>query len=266
MNHPRIDPTFATGFRELLVTQVASGRAARRRHWWLGAGFVGILAVAGAAGVATAELTRPPGAPIVAPMVPDTSVSATFTGPGTIELGPPPAGADAIEFTFTCLTAGTFVFEMGGSTSCTEAQTGPPPFDVPLMPHPIPDDHAFSVETSQEARWSISVSYVTVTETEWGVNANGQTYGALKVHPDGSAEEPDLQPVYASNGQRGYALTTDLNGAIADPDMPEFDTAEEAAAWVMAHEKDRFPVYESDGETIVGEFVIGQAPQLPPAE
>jgi hypothetical protein len=64
------------------------------------------------------------------------------------------------------------------------------------------------------------------------VNAKGQTFGAP--NEKGS---PDLIPVRATNGAIGYALWADFISHGA--------------------EGDSFPVYESDGTTVIGEFRIG---------
>jgi hypothetical protein len=48
-------------------------------------------------------------------------VTATGTGTQTVDLGPPPRGATAINISFTCLTAGTFTFADGAGVQCDSA-------------------------------------------------------------------------------------------------------------------------------------------------
>lgn len=70
----------------------------------------------------------------------------------------------------------------------------------------------------------------------WATNANGDTYGTI-IKDSGAT--PDLLSAYATNGRLGSV------------DEKNFD-----------HDGARsVPVYESDGETVIGEFVIdpGQA-------
>ncbi|MGA1836334.1 hypothetical protein VD659_05310 [Herbiconiux sp. 11R-BC] len=270
MNDITIDPVFAEAFRAALVDEVATHRLARRRRRWrLGAGFLGAVVLLGGAGAATAQIAhgpRPPGTPIVVEL--PTSFSGTFTGTGTLELGEPPVGANAIEYRFTCVTPGDFRFENGSSTSCSSPSTSgeyPAGFHHPTMS--IPADRGFTVETSPDARWTLTVAYITYLETQWGVNANGQTFGAEKIDVDGKfIAEPDLVPVYASNGKRGYAYKTDMQSPLESPDMPKFDNPSDAVAWVEEQNRlhDRFPVYKSDGVTVIGESVIGQAPAVLP--
>jgi hypothetical protein len=84
-------------------------------------------------------------------------------------------------------------------------------------------------------------------------NAKGQSYGssALSKTP---ADDPDLILVVATNGREGYAYSSELNGEL--PKSPA------DAARVSAANKGRaIPVYQSDGVTRVGEFVIGHAPK-----
>lgn len=79
-------------------------------------------------------------------------------------------------------------------------------------------------------------------------NAKGQTYG-----PDlPMAEEPDLIAATATNGRDGYVLRTDLEGPV--PSTPAEALRMQAAA---AGNDREIPVYESDGTTQIGVFVIG---------
>lgn len=80
-------------------------------------------------------------------------------------------------------------------------------------------------------------------------NASGQTYGTDRP----LVEEPDLVAVVATNGQHGYCLKTDLDGPEQMPKTPE-----EAEAINEAGLRGRtIPVYESDGTTQVGVFMVG---------
>ena len=86
--------------------------------------------------------------------------------------------------------------------------------------------------------------------TEWGVNAKGETFGVETVN--GS---PDLLAVIATNGKTGYAYVAGMNSAWGpQPTSPEhaLQMQEERAGQTVS-----VPVYESDGETVIGEFVMG---------
>jgi len=95
-----------------------------------------------------------------------------------------------------------------------------------------------------------------VEPTDWATNAKGDTYGIIK--NDGS--RPDLMYIAATNGLMGYAYMADLEGF--QPTSPE-----DALEWQREHgdESRTVPVYESDGETVIGEHVIspGQVPSDP---
>lgn len=82
-------------------------------------------------------------------------------------------------------------------------------------------------------------------------NARGESYGsALDARVPG--EEPDLIEAYATNGRRGYVRRTDLEGDVAR-------TPSEAKAQMEddEHRKSRtIPVYEADGVTVIGAFVM----------
>lgn len=85
------------------------------------------------------------------------------------------------------------------------------------------------------------------TSKPWPMNARGQTYGiTLNNH------EPDLVRVMASNNRLGYSYPADLTGPT--PRSPE-----EALRWQaeQAGKARAVPVYEADGETEVGVFLIG---------
>lgn len=77
------------------------------------------------------------------------------------------------------------------------------------------------------------------------VNEAGQSFGssAGMAHDD----EPDLIEVIATNGAVGYVEKADLYGI--DPESP-------AEAVASTTGERAIPVYESDGSTVVGEFIV----------
>jgi hypothetical protein len=79
-----------------------------------------------------------------------------------------------------------------------------------------------------------------------GTNARGQTYGTL---PPGSKDPiPDLVSVVATNGRTGYCLDRDMQGPC--PRDAEANTKACLRGYAI-------PVYEADGTTEIGEFVVG---------
>jgi hypothetical protein len=88
------------------------------------------------------------------------------------------------------------------------------------------------------------------TTSQWPKNAQGLTYGSGSdsMTPQ---DEPDLILVGATNGKVGYVLRTDLEGQASK--SPQEALSQQAAQ----AGKDRvIPVYESDGTTKIGVFII----------
>jgi hypothetical protein len=84
----------------------------------------------------------------------------------------------------------------------------------------------------------------------WPTNAKGQTYGS-GLDANAATGEPDLIAAWATNGKQGYVLRTDLDGPM--PTSPS-----QAIAMNTAPPR-TIPVYESDGVTQIGVFVVGGA-------
>lgn len=246
-----LDPRFAAGLRAALVSQVAASRVpsrrrARRRPLFVGLGLSAGLLLAGGSAAAISGLLG--GADEVTTY--GTAVTQTSTGTAEIDLGPRPAGATHVTIEFECLSAGTFAFADGPSGTCGPSDAGWSLISTILAL--TPDETGTTVTTSADARWTATVQYASVETTPWGVNSAGQTYGMQ--NKNGT---PDLIGIVASNGLRGYAYATDLNNPWA-PD-PEPTSPEHAIALQEAHagKQARIPVYESDGTTVIGEFVMG---------
>jgi hypothetical protein len=94
--------------------------------------------------------------------------------------------------------------------------------------------------------WKVVAGYVRTESSAWGVNAKGETFG---VQRDGKS--PDLLAVYTTDGRQGYAYVTDL-----DEPLPPTSPAD-ALAQQEADDGRSVPVYESDGDTLIGEFRSG---------
>lgn len=86
--------------------------------------------------------------------------------------------------------------------------------------------------------------------TDWPVNARGMTYGSA-LQAMSPEDEPDLIQVVATNGKVGYALRSDLNGPM--PSTPQEAVRQQPAA---PGQNRVVPVYEADGVTKIGVFVI----------
>ena len=244
MSTIRIDRGFSDALRAELVAHVAQSRGARRRRAWLVAGaFAGIGLAGGGIAVAT-NLFPLPGGDVVTQQA--ETVTETHTGTATVELGTPPEDATHIDLELWCLTPGSFWFPDGAEVICFESEMGTPGnwsgYTLPLEN----GQHSVTITADSGAQWTLAATYVDRETTDWAVNENGDTYGVINENG-----EPDLIAVSATNGRDGYAYAADLNGPM--PSSPE-----EATTWNETHGGTRaVPVYESDGETVIGEFVIG---------
>ncbi len=90
----------------------------------------------------------------------------------------------------------------------------------------------------------------------YGKNTSGLTFGsALKASsPDA---EPDLILVVATNGRDGYVVKKELDDAAGS----NVSSPSEALAWQAraGGTNDTLTVYESDGKTKIGQFVLHHA-------
>ncbi|MCB2174462.1 MAG: hypothetical protein KQH57_01510 [Actinomycetales bacterium] len=241
-----MDPVVATAMRAALVDHVAAAPAARRRRRWRGAAGagIGLALVGGGVAVAQGVLTLP-GLDRVADL--GATVTVTRTGTATVDLGDPPDGATSVELMLTCLTAGTFRFNDGASMVCSDRDTsagaGVATYTMPLDP----GRHTTTITTdTPDARWTLTAGYSQHVPTDWGTNANGDTYG---VENDRGA--PDLIAVTATNGEEGYAYRAELEGPM--PTSPAQAVQWQAEDVGKSH---TIGVYASDGTTRIGDFVV----------
>lgn len=259
---PGLEPVYAAALRRVLIEQVAKAGTASTSpglpglsgRWWHGLtrrtvvvlGAVTTVALAGTAAYAIGVVL--PGGTQTTPL--SAPVTAVRSGTATLELGTRPAGVTSAVVEVSCLTAGRIAWPNGSSTVCSAADAtrhDPPASSV--MPLAA-GQHTLTFTAAPDVTWRVTATYAASSETQWAVNAKGETYGVANSHG-----EPDLMGVVATNGREGYAYTTALNTAGGPlPTSPE-----EAVARTKANEGRTFsvPVYESDGQTQIGIFTIG---------
>jgi len=254
MNQLHVDDLFSDALRAELVTRVekvAPSRAKKHARLWAGTAVFAGIGVLGGVGATAAGLFITPGSTQVTPLA--SPVTETHTGTATVQLGPPPAGTTGIELQLNCLTPGRFEFGNGANSICRVEDVGTRQdwagYTVPLKA----GKESITITTSPEAKWKLTAQYVDTKITDWAVNSDGATYGA--VNENGS---PDLVAVIATNGTPGYAYRTDLEDANGTTAMKTFKSPADALAWQEAIKGKEFvvPVYDSTGKTMVGEFVI----------
>jgi hypothetical protein len=181
-------------------------------------------------------------------------IVVTRTGSATIDIGPAPATATNISLTLTCLSVGTFDFPDGSSMTCSGADisgaSGTSVQSTEVVPLQ-PGQHTVTIDTSANASWTLQAMYVNRVTTSWGTNASGQTYGVT--NQNGT---PDLVAVSIDQGKvQGYVKASDINCASGNYVV---HSPAQALAWDAASKNRNIsiPVYESDGETVIGVFVI----------
>lgn len=250
-----LDPIFSEAFRAELVARVDESRAHRPgkfRRWWLtGGAFVGV-GVLGTAAAFAGGLFPLPGGEEVAVLA--SPITAIRSGSATIELGPRPDGVTNVALELRCLTAGTFTFADGANVTCAvtdvNSEMGVTSYSLPLAP----GQNTVEIDADPGARWTLTATYVAEETTAWGLNASGNTYGVQNENG-----VPDLIAVAATNGLSGYVKITDLNEANGTTAAEHFTTPQDALRWQEEHagKSVSIPVYEEDGSTMVGSFVIG---------
>jgi hypothetical protein len=243
-----MDESFAAALHDLLVEQVQSAGDPSRgpdrsRRWLIRAGVVLVLAAGGGIAYATGAWTTPPGGNRITELA--SPITATGTGTQTVDLGPPPRGATAINITFTCLTAGNFTFADGAGVQCDspDLRRRSPPVATYTLPI-ARGRNGTTITATPRARWRLIATYASVRTTAWGVNASGQTYGVQNQHGI-----PDLIAAMATNHRSGYVYANQLE---TDPKSPSQAVAQNNAP------PRTLTVYQSDGKTPIGKFVVGR--------
>jgi len=256
MNESRLNRDFSGALRTVLTARVdaeAPVKERRYRRLWFGSGIcVGVGLLGGVGAAAAGILVLPGGANVTVLAAP---VVETHSGTATVDLGPAPAGVTSAAVELTCLTPGRFVFDDGASIVCTAADMGTSSalsggYNIPLAP----GQHTLQVSTDPAASWTLRATYVRQATTDWAINSQGQRYGVINAYGT-----PDLVAVVATNGKNGYARSKDLFDADGTAASNSFKSPDDAIAWQEANrgKKHTVPVYESDGTTRVGEFIVG---------
>jgi hypothetical protein len=243
-----LDSKFAAGMRQQLVdTAAGTSRLARHvRHARLAGGLVAGLAAASllTAGAVIA-VSAIPGDHVITPV--SETISQSHVGSATVELGPRPDTANAVRYVLTCTSVGKIEFHTstteGGYMICgpgggidPEGNPFAPVGNTMTVRDQLLADGATSFEVTADPgmSWTVAAKYVHTETTNWGVNANGQTYGTAN-----EKGTPDLEAVMTADCKFGYTLTED-SMALHEGDQPY-----------------SIPVYKSDGETVIGEFWFG---------
>lgn len=196
-----------------------------------------------------------PGSPVVAVLGEPESVA--ITGPETVEhsLAGRPTEATHAHVVVVPTGPGTLTFGMdpgGNNPSATWVASEITSESWSSYDFPLQGGTDMLYLDPTRFTGVVTIQYVTHIPTRYGVNSHGQTYGSFAVE----GEDPDLGAVVATNGREGFVLTSAYKDAIGLTDLPS--SPEEA----LREQEERsgtgisLPVYESDGRTQIGEFII----------
>lgn len=178
-------------------------------------------------------------------------VAVAGTGTSTVELGSRPDGATAANVSLVCLTAGRIEYPDGASLVCdapaSEGEIADPRSANYGLIDLDPGQTSLRFRAKPDVGWKVVANYVRTETSAWGVNAKGETFGVQR-----GGKSPDLIAVVTTDGEQGYAYVKDLDGPM--PTSPADALAQQEANEGQSRS---VPVYESDGETIIGEFTIG---------
>jgi hypothetical protein len=254
MSTMEMDPNFTAALRHVLVsTAMETPRVRRRWRWRVGTGvFVGVTLIVGGVALASGVFYAP-GGPVNAAL--GNVVTATRTGTAIVELGARPATATDVSLTLTCLTVGTFKFPDGSSMSCDRSDmTNPSLLRTSSEVAPLASGvDSVTITTNSNSSWTLQATYVNQVTTSWGINASGETYGVAD-----QSGTPDLIAVVIDDGNtHGYVKESALDCAAGG----DVSSPAEAIAWdkVSQNRSISVPVYESDGTTVIGTFIVGNA-------
>lgn len=246
----QMDERFAAALRSALIDHVETTqtRSRSRRLRWRSTVLGAVVIAAGGGGAAFAAGALPlPGGNVVTDLA--GSVVVTESGTKTVELGAPPRGATHLDIQLTCLTAGRFTVADGAEMDCDPADAASGKATMFYQLALAPGSYDTTISAAPGARWRLVATYSSVSTTAWGVNDRGQTYGIANEHGT-----PDLVAVYATNGRQGYVYADQLSDVAPMPTSPAQAIAEND------HRQRVLPVYESDGATRIGTFVVNSRP------
>ena len=180
-------------------------------------------------------------------------VAVTGTGTSTVELGSRPDNATAATVSVVCLTAGRIVYPDGASIVCdapaSEGEIADPRSANYGLIDLDPGQTSLTFRAKPDVGWKVVANYVRTETSAWGVNAKGETFGVQR-----GGKSPDLIAVVTTDGEQGYAYVKDLDGRWTVPTSPADALAQQEADEGQSRS---VPVYESDGETIIGEYTVG---------
>ena len=203
-----------------------------------------------------------PGEPIISLL--GQALSTTTSGDATIDIATRPVGTTHARVTVTPTSAGSLFFGTADdgnnpSVSYTEEDVqsgGQTYYDFPL------DDSTVTIyiDAAPDVTAIITIEFLNYVPTKLGVNDSGDTYGT-----GGPGSSPDLIAVTGTGPGggfiSGYVYASDLNAFSPDheglPANPNQALEWQAERDVKYPNGWDIPVFDADGQTVLGSFHIG---------
>ena len=198
-----------------------------------------------------------PGAPIITVL--GAPRSQAVTGSTQLTLAAPPPGSTHVRVAISCITPGTTSWGFGAArtnaeTTCTAADLQGA--QATYLDFVLSADNVLEVRADAGVSSMVTYEYLTMVETAWGVNANGESFGVVKSGdrvPDlvaATGVDPSGKPI------DGYVRASDLAqfapGAAPEPSSPaEALNRAPSKGWDI-------PLYASDGKTQIGVDHVGE--------
>lgn len=180
-------------------------------------------------------------------------VAVTASGTSTVGLGARPRGATAAKVSVVCLTPGRIEYPDGASVECdgpsSEEEIADPASSNYALLDLAPGQTSLTFRATEDVEWKVVATYVRTETSAWGVNAKGETFGVQR-----NGKSPDLIAVVTTDGRQGYAYAEDLDARWPVPTSPADALAQQQAD---EGQERSVPVYESDGETLIGVYTGG---------
>lgn len=180
-------------------------------------------------------------------------VDQTGAGSAEVALPAPPSEATHVSVQITCLSAGSISFGTDPLNNpgilCDQGDESVSTW----YDFPVSGQETIYLTSASSVQWRIAAVYVARAATDWSVNAKGETFGI-----ENDTGTPDLIAVLTTEGRQGYVYADELAEIDGSAVAREFTSPEDALRW-QEEQKGKtlsVPVYLSDGETVIGEFVI----------
>lgn len=180
-------------------------------------------------------------------------VDQVGVGSAKLPLPEPPPEATHVSVQITCFSAGELSFgtdpRNNPGIACDQGDESPSTW----YDFPVDGQDTLYVTSATDVQWRVAAVYVARATTDWSVNAKGETFGI-----ENETGTPDLIAALTSDGKQGYVYADELAAIDGTGAAREFASSEDALRW-QEEQKGKtlsVPVYLSDGETVIGEFVV----------